>query len=175
MELKQLIENIICKGGATLDRDLQPIDTQEGYMVSYFETEKTFNIDKIDYKEIGNIILERQADLKDNEYLGFWVDGGILYIDISILINDFKQAKQVGIDNNQLAIYDLKNDSSIKIMQEVTEYIIYQNDRYIKAFDTLKELAAWLGVTVSSASKILHKVYTSDYEIEKVCYRLEIE
>ena len=175
MELKQLIENIICKGGATLNRDLQPIDTKTGYMVSYFETEKTFDIDKIDYKEIGNIILERQADLKDNEYLGFWVDGGILYIDISINILDLEQAKQVGIANNQLAIYDLSNDSSIKIMQEVIEYIIYQNDRYIKAFDTLKELAGWLGVTVSSASKILHKVYSGDYEIEKVEYRLELE
>lgn len=175
MELKQLINKIICQGGATLDRDLQPIDTQEGYMVSYFETEKTFDLNGIDYKEISNLILKRQADLKDNEYLGFWVYQGKLYIDISILINNLKQAKQVGINNNQLSIYDLKNNKSIEIMEEVTEYIIYQNDRYIKAFDTLKEVAGWLGVTVSSASKILHKVYSGDYEIEKVCYRLELE
>lgn len=175
MELNKLINDIICKGGATLDRDLQPIDTKKGYMVSYFETEKTFDINKIDYEAISNLILKRQADLKDNEYLGFWVDGGILYIDISINILDLKQAKQVGINNNQLAIYDLSNDTSIQIMEEVTEYIIYKNDRYIKAFDTLKEVARWLGVTVSSASKILHKVYMSDFEIERVEYRLEIE
>lgn len=175
MELKQLIENIICKGGATLNRDLQPIDTKEGYMVSYFETEKTFDLNGIDYKEISNLILKRKADLKDNEYLGFWVDGGKLYIDISINILDLEQAKQVGIANNQLAIYDLKNNTSIKIMQEVTEYIIYQNDRYIKAFDTLKEVAAWLGTSVSHASKVLHKVYSGDYDIEKVEYRLELE
>ena len=175
MELKQLINDIVCKGGATLDRDLQPIDSKTGYMVSYFETEKTFNIDKIDYEAISNIILERQADLKENEYLGFWVDKGKLYIDISINILDLKQAKEVGISNNQLAIYDLKNDSSIQIMEEVTEYIIYQNDRYIKAFNTLKEVAGWLGVSVSHASKVLHKVYSGDYEIEKVEYRLELE
>ena len=175
MELKELINDIICKGGATLDRDLQPIDSKTGYMVSYFETEKTFNIDKIDYEAISNIILERQADLKENEYLGFWIYEGKLYIDISINILDLKQAKKVGINNNQLAIYDLSNDTSIEIMEEVTEYIVYKNDRYIKAFDTLKELAGWLGVTVSSASKILHKVYSGDYEIEKVEYRLEIE
>ena len=175
MELRQLINDIICKGGATLDKDLQPIDTKTGYMVSYFETEKTFDLSDIDYKEISKLILKRQADLKENEYLGFWINKGILYVNVSILINDFKQAKKVGIDNNQLSIYDLMNNNSIKIMQEVTEYIIYQNDRYIKAFDTLKEVAAWLGVTVSSASKILHKVYSGDYEIEKVCYRLEIE
>lgn len=175
MELKQLIDKIICKGGATLDRDLQPIDTQEGYMVSYFESEKTFDLSDIDFKEISNLILKRQADLRANEYLGFWVYKGKLYIDISILINDLKQAKQVGINNNQLAIYDLMNNASIQIMEDVTEYVIYQNDRYIKACNTLKEVAAWLGVTVSSASKILHKVYTGDYEIDKVEYRLELE
>ena len=175
MELKELINGIICKGGATLDRDLQPIDSKTGYMVSYFETEKTFDLSDIDYKEISNLILKRQADLKENEYLGFWVYQGKLYIDISINILDLKQAKQVGINNNQLSIYDLSNDTSIQIMEEITEYIVYKNDRYIKAFDTLKEVAAWLGVTVSSASKILHKVYSGDYEIEKVEYRLEIE
>ena len=175
MELKQLIENIICKGGATLDRDLQPIDTKTGYMVSYFETEKTFDLDNINYNEVGKLILDRQADLKENEYLGFWVYKGKLYIDISINILDLKQAKQVGITNNQLSIYDLSNDTSIQIMEEVTEYVIYKNDRYIKAFDTLKEAARWLGVTVSHASKVLHKVYSGDYDIEKVEYRLEIE
>ena len=175
MELKELINDIICQGRATLDRDLQPIDTKKGYMVSYFETEKIFDLSNIDFKEISSLILKRQADLKENEYLGFWVDKGILYIDISINILDLKQAKQVGINNNQLAIYDLQNDTSIEIMEDVTEYIIYKNDRYIKAFNTLKELAGWLGVTVSSASKILHKVYSSDYEIERVEYRLEIE
>lgn len=175
MELKELINDIICKGGATLDRDLQPINTKKGYMVSYFETEKTFNLDSINYKEVSNLILKRQADLKPNEYLGFWIYEGKLYIDISILINDFKQAQKVGIDNNQLAIYDLKNDVSIQIMEDITEYIIYQNDRYIKAFNTLKEVARWLGVSVSHASKVLHKVYSGDYEIERVEYRLEIE
>ena len=175
MELKQLINDIICKGGATLNRDLQPIDTKTGYAVGYFETEKTFDLSDIDYKEISNLILKRQADLKENEYLGFWINKGILYINASILINDFKQAQKVGIDNNQLSIYDLKNNTSIKIMEEVTEYIIYQNDRYIKAFNTLKEVAAWLGVTVSHASKVLHKVYSGDYDIERVEYRLEIE
>lgn len=175
MELKQLINNIICQGGATLDRDLQPIDTKVGYMVSYFETEKTFDLNDIDYHEISNLILKRKADLKENEYLGFWVYKGKLYIDISINIIDLEQAKKVGIANNQLSIYDLSNDTSIQIMEEVTEYIIYKNDRYIKAFDTLKEVASWLGVTVSSASKILHKVYSGDYDIERVEYRLEIE
>ena len=175
MELKELINDIICKGGATLDRDLQPIDTKTGYMVSYFETEKTYDLSDIDYKEISNLILKRQTDLKENEYLGFWVYKGKLYIDISINIKSLEQAQKVGIDNNQLSIYDLSNDTSIQIMQEVTEYIVYKNDRYIKAFDTLKELAAWLGVTVSHASKVLHKVYSGDYEIEKVEYRLEIE
>lgn len=175
MELNKLINDIICKGGATLDRDLQPINTKKGYMVSYFETEKTFDLNGIDYKEVSNLILKRQTDLKKNEYLGFWVYKGKLYIDISINIIDLEQAKQVGITNNQLSIYDLSNDSSIQIMQDITEYIIYKNDRYIKAFDTLKEVAGWLGVTVSSASKILHKVYSGEYEIEKVEYRLEIE
>lgn len=175
MELKQLINDIICKGGATLDKALQPIDTQEGYMVSYFETEKTFDLSDIDYHEISKLILDRRADLKENEYLGFGVYKGKLYIDISINIIDLKQAKQVGISNNQLSIYDLKCDRSIQIMEEVTEYIIYKNDRYIKAFNTLKEVARWLGVTVSHASKVLHKVYSGDYEIEKVEYRLELE
>lgn len=175
MELKQLINKVMCQGGITLNRDLQPIDTQEGYMVSYFETEKTFDLNGIDYKEISNLILKRKADLKDNEYLGFWVYKGKLYINISINILELEQAKKVGISNNQLSIYDLQNNTSIEIMEDVTEYIIYKEDRYIKAFNTLKEVASWLGVSVSHASKVLHKIYSGDYDIERVEYRLEIE
>jgi hypothetical protein len=39
-------------------------------------------------------------------FVGLWVDGNDLYIDKTIVVNDLIKAKEMGVKNNQKAIYD---------------------------------------------------------------------
>ena len=51
-----------------------------------------------------------------NKYvLGLWENQGKLYIDVSINYQDLETAKSFGKANEQLAIWDLKNNKEIKI------------------------------------------------------------
>jgi hypothetical protein len=49
------------------------------------------------------------------DYIGFWVNGGIVYIDCTIHVRTKKEALKIGRLNNQIAIYDCKNNVSINL------------------------------------------------------------
>lgn len=136
------ISEIIKNGGATLTKDLKNATLKNGYMVSIMGMERTYKKENI--KELKESIQEYQKILKNNEYIGLWLDNDIIYLDISKHFKDLKQAKKVGIKNKQLAIYDLKNNKSIYLTKNI--YIIYKLDKinndlqYIKEYEDIKEI-----------------------------------
>ena len=112
MELED-IKRIIKDGGATLTKELTKAELNGGYMVSLEGAESQVKGD--DYNAIKKAIEEKQAIIKDskNLFIGLWLDGGIMYIDISINIEDRSEALEFAKRNKQLAIYDLINNDSI--------------------------------------------------------------
>lgn len=143
--LKNIINEGLKSGGFTIDRNYQSIKTKKGYMVSLANSEQTYNINT-DLNILENAITEYQKKIatKRNYYIGLWVDNDIIYLDISKHYTSKNQAIKVGIDNEQLAIYDIKNQSSIYLTKNV--YIIYaynkrNNDiKYVQEFDTLSDV-----------------------------------
>jgi hypothetical protein len=62
--------------------------------------------------------LEKLFGLNDNiqfDYIGYWVNNGIVYIDCTIHVRTKKEAIKLGRINNQIAIYDCKNNNEIKL------------------------------------------------------------
>ena len=161
--LKDIILNAIKKGGATLDKYYQPINQKKGFMVSLANHETTFNINT-DINIIINKVQEYQKLIKSKQhhFIGLWVNNGTIYLDISKHFQDKQNAVSFGIDNNQLAIYDLKNDKSIYLTKKV--YIIYElnksnNDiKYIREFETEKEVKNYLKVAN------IHRYTTDDID-----------
>lgn len=127
MELKD-IKKIIENGGATLTKELKKASIKGGFMVSLEGTETQTQGD--DYQAIKKAIKEKQAIIKDSKdlYIGLWLDGGIMYIDISININDKVEALEFGKYNKQLAIYDIANNDSIylKDYNFIKYYTLYE-------------------------------------------------
>lgn len=150
--LKEIISNSIEQGGATLDKYYQPINQKKGFIVSVANYETTFSINT-DINAIINKLQEYQELIKNKQhyFVGLWVDNSTIYLDISKHFQDKQNAVAFGIDNNQLAIYDLKNDKSIYLTKKV--YIIYElnknnNDiKYINEFDNEKELKEYLNIS----------------------------
>lgn len=143
--LKNIIKEGLKNGGFTIDSFYQSIKAKNGYMVSLANSEQTFDINT-DLNILEKAITEYQAKIanKRNYYIGLWVDDNLIYLDISKHYTSKNQAVKVGIDNEQLAIYDIKNQSSIYLTKNV--YIIYSynkrnNDiKYIQEFDTLSDV-----------------------------------
>ena len=108
-EIKRIIEN----KGETLTKDLKKADLKNGFMVSLEGTES--QVADNDYEAINQAIADKKEIIKDkdNLYIGLWLDNNIVYVDISINIQDKTEALEFAKYNRQLAIFDLVNNDSI--------------------------------------------------------------
>lgn len=147
--IKNIIEEIKKNNGGTYNKELKSISASKGFMVSLQGYEKKCKTEQ----EIEKAIKENMEIIKglDNAYLGAWIDEGITYIDISILVDNKKDALEMGKINNQLAIYDIENNESIYLLyyytvykvirdvnNEIIDYKIYKQYNY--KIDILEEL-----------------------------------
>lgn len=135
MELENIYNLVINNGGLTLTKELENADFKSGFIVSKKATESTFDIQ--DKKAIFKTIKEYQARLKNNEYLGFWLDNGIFYIDISKHYESKQKAIKTGIINKQVAIFDIVNNKSIYLTKKA--YIIYKYNKLNNDLEYIKE------------------------------------
>lgn len=123
-DIKRIIEN----KGETLTKELKKAELKRGYMVSLEGAESQVKGD--DYQAIKKAIEEKQTIIKDNDnlFIGLWLDGGVIYVDLSINIKDKAEALEVAKKNKQLAIYDLINNDSIylKDYNFIKYYSLYE-------------------------------------------------
>lgn len=123
--IKTIIEEIKENNGGTYNKDLKSINAKSGYMVSLQGYEVKCRTDE----EIKKAITKNMEIVKglDSAYLGAWIDEGITYIDISILVENKEDALELGKINNQLAIYDIQNNESIYLSYYYTVYKVIRN------------------------------------------------
>lgn len=127
-DIKRIIEN----KGETLNKELKKADINGGFMVSLEGTETQTRGD--DYRAIIKAIEEKQEIIKnkDNLYIGLWLDNNIMYIDISININDKVEALEFAKYNKQLAIFDIINNDSIYLKD-------YNFVKYYSLYEVIKD------------------------------------
>jgi hypothetical protein len=93
-----------------------------GYMVSLEGTERTIPNYNSRHEQIINEACAdyrvRMGDMPEFMYFGGWLDDNTLYLDTSVNIDNLDEAMKLGRANNQLAIYDVKNQTSIRLTDE---------------------------------------------------------
>lgn len=99
INLRAIIEN----GGATLDKSGFDANFIRGYQVSKHDvaTVKVTETDKI-AREIQKLLRRISA----REFVGVWVNDGLVYIDISEHINSRSAALRVGRARRQLSVFE---------------------------------------------------------------------
>lgn len=98
-ELKQIIEN----GGATLNKDGASINFNRGYQVSKKDC-YTLNVKSV--KKILSAVNELLNSITADEFVGLWVDAGLIYIDISECVERLSVAIPLGVERKQKSIFD---------------------------------------------------------------------
>ena len=119
MKLEEIINKIQLNGGITLNKDLKESEEKKGFYVSKIGFEKIINI-----KDLASYLSIYKKMILKNEYIGLWIDNNKLYIDISKHYKNKKESIKKGVQNKQLAIYDIENNKSIYLYK--TTYILYQ-------------------------------------------------
>lgn len=140
----ELKKDIIKNGGITLNKDFKKASLKSGFMVSILGYEFiTNNIDEaikkgLEYKEV--------IKNKKGYYVGFWLDGGFWYVDISKNINNLRDATKTAKKNIQKAIYNIKDNKSIYLNYEVKFYTLYKkiykniNDKKVLIDEVFKNM-----------------------------------
>ncbi len=95
------VKSIIKNGGATFNRNGERVKLKSGYQVSK-EGLMTFEV-KCLGKGLIKFLIENRLS-KRGDYLGLWIDNGLVYIDISCRVATKRGAMQMGRDLNQLSV-----------------------------------------------------------------------
>ncbi len=115
MKTKQIITQILTNYGITLNKKGEEVRLKSGWQVGT-ECFYSYDISKNPEEELKKClrnIKTRLSQLKSNEYLGFWIDNGVIYVDKSVRISTKAKALSVGTYFRQLSIYNWKNQKCV--------------------------------------------------------------
>jgi hypothetical protein len=112
------LKTIILNGGASLNKQLEVVSVNTGYLVSIpSKYTKVLTIDT-DYATMLKAMQDMSSEINvdgSGAYVGLWVNDGKLYIDLSINFNDLQVALNIAREFKQIAIWDAVNGKEIKI------------------------------------------------------------
>lgn len=114
--MKRLIEKIIettnKTGGASFNLNVE--SPKKGFMVATSGNELVIPEKDFTRKTLRNYVKSNLKNINaKNVNVGTWKENGLVYLDISINIQDKKEAIKLGKENNQIAIFDLSNFESV--------------------------------------------------------------
>ncbi len=110
---KELLNKIFADGGFSVQVASGLIPSR-GYMVSIQGCEEVYYSEDVTDDTIpGYITRHVKQLLHPGAYLGAWLDGIEVYLDVSINVASLEDALNLARNNSQLAIYDLASDESI--------------------------------------------------------------
>jgi hypothetical protein len=99
------IQEIMQNGGATINYKGVAVAMVSGYQVSKKDLGRVAVAD-FTTQMIDDVVA---YGLKRGEYCGIWVDGGFVYVDISIRIASKSKAMEMGKQLNQLSVLRWKD------------------------------------------------------------------
>ncbi len=103
------------KGGGFTFHDAVGDAPSSGYMVSVAKsTEQKVPVSELDSRRVADYMAIHQQELKDpSNFLGAWVNRGMVYLDVSRHVDDRDEALRLAKEHQQLAIYDLGSGQEI--------------------------------------------------------------
>jgi hypothetical protein len=111
--LKEFISKTKQDKGATYNLETGELNPKSGYFVGIKGAEYKLGNEDLD---IQHFVLENSVHLSDrNNFVGSWVENGLLYLDVVVMFDSLKEAKKEGVNRGQLAIYDANNKNVIEL------------------------------------------------------------
>lgn len=112
--VQNIVTATLTEGGVTLDIITfdQP---QRGYAVASGGSERKVSTAHFNVKDVLRYIGDHHYELTNvGAHLGTWVDGGLVYLDVTTVIDTLAEALPTATARGELAIYDLANQRTIR-------------------------------------------------------------
>jgi exopolysaccharide biosynthesis protein len=104
------------ENGGTFNFDSAPQNFNQGYLVSYKAPSIILSEQKIpSINDLREMIKKLYFKASSSDYIGFWVNDGKIYIDLTKHIKGKKAAILFGISQNQIAIWNCTKNESINL------------------------------------------------------------
>lgn len=167
-KIKNIINKCLINNGCNIDIDKNIKHVKGGYMISLYNHEtivsnpsNIMEVKKAIDKKIDTIKELKKVNHKSKFYIGLWMFENNLYIDISINVLSYKKAVEIGVNNKQYCIYDVKNNCDVKLQKDV--YILYKynhvnNDlQYIHEYINYKDVLNYLNISKNHFYNLVQK------------------
>lgn len=120
MNLLNFVNDTLKNGGASFNLLTGEYNPKSGYMVATSGHEVVIPLKQFHNASLAGYIAEKSAILlsgisNTSLFLGAWVDGDKVYLDISEKVEDRQDAVKIGIERKQLAIWDNANGKEIRL------------------------------------------------------------
>lgn len=133
MNLQNFLTDTINNGGASFNITTGVYNPKNGYFVSLPNHEQQIPLSEFKASDLKRYVNNNYDVLSnENNFVGSWVDNGMVYLDISEKITDKRTALVLGIDRNQKAIYDAFNGKVIDIPTPQKAGTLTQQKTYLK-------------------------------------------
>lgn len=116
MNLQNFYNELVNNNGASYNITTGILNPNSGYFVSLPNRELQINRNNFN-DEVLREFLTKNAGLlcRENNFVGGWIENDIVYLDVSEQIADKRTALNLGVQRNQLAIYDANNGKVINL------------------------------------------------------------
>lgn len=105
---KMTLKAIKANKGATLNNNGIAVSYKTGFQVS----KRDLYVMPI-RQLTKRLIVATLAVLRDDEYLGIWIDDGKAYVDMSERISNYKHALKVGRDRKQISVWSWNKGEAV--------------------------------------------------------------
>jgi hypothetical protein len=116
MNLQNFYNELVNNNGASYNITTGILNPNSGFFVSLPNRELQINRNAFNTSVLADFI-NNNIDLLSNEnnFVGGWIENGIIYLDVSEQIADKRTALNLGVQRNQLAIYDANSGNVINL------------------------------------------------------------
>ncbi|MFI6682534.1 hypothetical protein [Streptomyces sp. NPDC050485] len=114
MTLVEQCRAIVNDGGLTFSPILPtPVG---GFMVSIAGSERTVPIESFGPEVLAEYMADYASHVASRGlFYGAWIDGGMVYLDLSMNVQDRAEAMALGRLESQLAIFDIANNDVVSL------------------------------------------------------------
>jgi hypothetical protein len=106
---------ILTDGGATWSPVAKA--PKSGFMVSLAGREARIPVEDFNDVRLGRYMAENE--LSRGQFYGAWIDGGSVYLDVSMNVATRGAALYIGARNRQLAVWDVVNEREIRVSRDL--------------------------------------------------------
>lgn len=114
LSLSELFQLLKENKGFTLDHSLAPYKGK-GYAVALQGKETQVRESDLDLNKFSDLLARYSERLENNQFLGSWIDQGIVYFDVTEIHDDIGEALAKGKERDQIGIFSFDSFETIYI------------------------------------------------------------